>query len=141
MPDNIKPCPFCGGGAEMRENNGSTVYMGKINDPISVEVLHWCEPMAGGLGRRSVIFAGRDHASAIAMWNRRAPDPAASVQAEICAEILDIMETYREQEASPRGVGTPGGLEHMGDVWRLLAGWGQCLKAASLIQKEPTNAG
>jgi len=48
---------------------------------------------------------------------------------EVCAEILRIMETYREQEASPSGVGTPGGLEHMGDVWRLLAKWERLLKA------------
>lgn len=42
---------------------------------------------------------------------------------KVCDEILEIMTTYHEQEASPRGVGTPGGLEHMGDVWRLLRKW------------------
>ena len=41
----------------------------------------------------------------------------------VCEDILDIMKTYHEQKASDRGVGTPGGLEHMGDVWDLLAGW------------------
>lgn len=37
-------------------------------------------------------------------------------------EIVEIMQTYDEQEAAG-GVDTPGGLEHMGDVWRLLDKW------------------
>ena len=41
----------------------------------------------------------------------------------VCWEIRDIMKTYREQEAKNGYVDTPGGLEHMGDVWRLLARW------------------
>ncbi len=42
----------------------------------------------------------------------------------VCAEILDIMRVYDEQSAKNGGyVDTPGGLEHMGDVWRLLDGW------------------
>lgn len=41
----------------------------------------------------------------------------------VCQEILAIMNCYREQEASDYGVSTPGGLEHMGDVWRLFRKW------------------
>ena len=41
---------------------------------------------------------------------------------KVCAEIISIMETYHEQEAAG-GVSTPGGLEHMGDVWRLFHRW------------------
>lgn len=33
------------------------------------------------------------------------------------------MATYREQEAKNGYVDTPGGLEHMGDVWKLLSKW------------------
>lgn len=47
---------------------------------------------------------------------------------QVCEEIQSIMETYREQMASPRGVDTPGGLEHMGDVWKLLWRWDKMLK-------------
>jgi len=43
-------------------------------------------------------------------------------QKVVCEEILEIMRTYHEQEASS-GVDTPGGLEHMGDVWRLFIKW------------------
>ena len=43
-------------------------------------------------------------------------------QQQVCAEICEIMATYREQE-DEGGVDTPGGLEHMGDVWRLLRKW------------------
>jgi hypothetical protein len=47
----------------------------------------------------------------------------------ICDEILRIMRTYHEQEASSFGVDTPGGLEHMGDVWSLFLRWEQELLA------------
>ena len=43
-----------------------------------------------------------------------------------CKEIQEIMVTYREQEAAG-SIGTPGGLEHMGDVWRLLRKWDKLL--------------
>ncbi len=47
----------------------------------------------------------------------------------VCNEILRIMAVYHEQDAEPEGVGTPGGLEHMGDVWRLFGKWEIMLKA------------
>lgn len=45
----------------------------------------------------------------------------------IADEIMAIMEEYRRQEAAGY-VDTPGGLEHMGDVWTLLAGWDESLR-------------
>lgn len=45
---------------------------------------------------------------------------------EVCSEILEIMKDYHEQEADGR-VDTPGGLEHMGDVWKLLKKWERML--------------
>jgi len=44
-------------------------------------------------------------------------------QKAVCDEILELMEEYDSQLASRGGVDTPGGLEHMGDVWRLLNRW------------------
>lgn len=41
----------------------------------------------------------------------------------VCTEIIEIMKTRDEQEAAGTYGGTPGGLEHMGDVWRLLDRW------------------
>lgn len=52
----------------------------------------------------------------------------ACVAAQVCGEIQAIMRVYREQEASRNGVGTPGGLEHMGDVWTLLSKWDERLQ-------------
>ena len=46
---------------------------------------------------------------------------------KVCDEILDIMKDYHEQEDAGN-IGTPGGLEHMGDVWRLLRTWEKMLK-------------
>lgn len=51
-----------------------------------------------------------------------------AAQAQVCNDILEIMTVYHEQEASQDGVGTPGGLEHMGDVWRLFTTWERRLK-------------
>ena len=48
---------------------------------------------------------------------------------KIADEIIEIMATYDEQEAEQGYVDTPGGLEHMGDVWRLLLGWRDRLNA------------
>lgn len=61
--------------------------------------------------------------------NERATETADPRDA-VCDEIRKIMATYREQQASARGVGTPGGLEHMGDVWRLLRKWDGMLSGA-----------
>lgn len=42
-------------------------------------------------------------------------------------ELTDIMKEYRRQE--DRGhVDSPGGLEHMGDVWRLMKRWDRLLQ-------------
>lgn len=44
------------------------------------------------------------------------------VNAEIVGELLEIMAVYHQQE--DRGsIDTPGGLEHMGDVWDLFSKW------------------
>ena len=52
-----------------------------------------------------------------------------NAKTSICDEILRIMQVYDEQEAKGN-VDTPGGLEHMGDVWKLLDGWRNELQAA-----------
>jgi len=41
----------------------------------------------------------------------------------VCDEITRIMEVYDEQMEKSGYVDTPGGLENMGDVWRLLKDW------------------
>jgi hypothetical protein len=57
---------------------------------------------------------------------------------QVCDEIVDIMRTYREQEATYYGVDTPGGLEHMGDVWRLLRRWDEEIRASRQDVKPAT---
>ena len=43
----------------------------------------------------------------------------------IGAQIQEIMRVYREQSPD---IDTPGGLENMGDVWRLLREWDELLR-------------
>lgn len=56
--------------------------------------------------------------------------PGDDARASVCAEIMAIMTVYDEQEKARGYVDTPGGLEHMGDVWRLFESWRGLLSAA-----------
>lgn len=51
------------------------------------------------------------------------------IEETIATEIVEIMQEYDRQEAANGYVDTPGGLEHMGDVWRLLGGWRRQIEA------------
>lgn len=46
----------------------------------------------------------------------------------VCAEITEIMAEHDRQMDERGYVDTPGGLEHMGDVWTLLDRWRNELK-------------
>jgi hypothetical protein len=58
--------------------------------------------------------------------------PPTIAESEVCDEIISIMEEYDRQE-SASGVDTPGGLEHMGDVWRLLRRWSNVLQVGRQV--------
>jgi hypothetical protein len=44
---------------------------------------------------------------------------------EVCAEILEIMNTYHKQFPN---IDTPGGFEHLGDVWSRFLIWERQLR-------------
>ena len=68
----LRPCPFCGGtDVQVRENGRQWLGM-KYGEPASVSILHWCPSVPGQPGR-AIERVGRDHASAVAAWNQRAP--------------------------------------------------------------------
>ena len=71
--DGLLSCPFCGAGETIiREKRMPPSMSGADGALISVDVQHFCERVPGILGRSSIVFAGRDHASALNAWNRRA---------------------------------------------------------------------
>jgi hypothetical protein len=69
------------------------------------------------------VYAEREEAFAALMRQNTA-------LASVGNEILEIMRTRDEQEAQGIYGGTPRGLEHMGDVWRLLDRWRDTIRAA-----------
>ena len=71
MNMELLPCPFCGAGTTRVVMNGQTWTGTKYSDPISVSVIHHCDPVEGQPSRL-VERVGRDEESAIAAWNRRA---------------------------------------------------------------------
>jgi hypothetical protein len=66
--------------------------------------------------------------------------PDTEAREAVCAEILSIMEEYDRQKSSGC-VDTPGGLEHMGDAWRLLDSWRTALVASAAKLQPPAAAG
>ena len=69
-PTALKPCPFCGGGETVMSETHLPPRMSGPGALITVTVRHWCGPLPGVVGSHTE-FRGRDHASAIAAWNRR----------------------------------------------------------------------
>ena len=69
----LLPCPFCGAGETVvHRNHGTWRGMKGWGEDVSVEVRHWCPPVEGQPQRGGITFVGRDLASAVALWNRRA---------------------------------------------------------------------
>lgn len=87
MTNELKPCPFCGAGTtEVQEH---AIWQGaKYAEPISVSVVHWCEPVEGQPSRM-IQKVGRDRASAIAAWNRRSPASGAAAMREAAARVAE----------------------------------------------------
>ena len=85
----LLPCPFCGGGnTEIRENGRVWSGIGYTR-PTSTSVFHHCTPSAGQPSR-AIERVGRDHASAIAAWNRRA-EPKARKPLPLSDEQIDAI--------------------------------------------------
>jgi len=69
--EQLLPCPFCGHASHDVRENGRMWTGQRMSEPVSVSVIHWC-PAEPGQPSRIIERVGRDHASAIAAWNRRA---------------------------------------------------------------------
>ena len=98
---SLLPCPFCGGGeTHIHVNKGTWTGQG-YGEPVSVEVRHWCESEQGQPSRM-ISRAGRDESSAIAAWNRRAPQPVVR-EPLTDAQIAEIMrDTWGCASIAPR---------------------------------------
>lgn len=93
----LLPCPFCGAG-ETRIEPGTRVWMGtRYGEPASYSVRHWCGKV-DGQPSRMIERVGRDEASAIAAWNRRA------AQERPAPESAPAPEPVARYSASPDAV-------------------------------------
>lgn len=66
----LEPCPFCGAGKTLIEENGKVWAGSRYSEPLSVSVRHWCAPVEGQPSRM-IERIGRDRASAVKAWNLR----------------------------------------------------------------------
>lgn len=97
------------------------------------EITH-ADKIAAVTWARKVADAGRHNDAAarkrLATWSTILADIERLPKLKaVASEIREIMATYREQLTKQGYVDTPGGLEHMGDVWRLLERWDEALAA------------
>lgn len=76
IEQTLLPCPFCGAGETTLKENGKMWTGQGYSAPVSVSVQHWCTPVEGQPSRM-IERVGRDEASAVAAWNRRAAIDAA----------------------------------------------------------------
>lgn len=152
----LLPCPFCGAGTTRVVMNGQTWTGTKYSDPISVSVVHHCDPIEGQPSRQ-IERIGRDAESAIAAWNRRASPASAPagwklVQGEPTEEILDVMfdagidrhdgDLTILYRAILAAAPTPPSTEDQKDAERFRAGWTHgcnalCMEIALWIERCP----
>lgn len=71
MSEKLEPCPFCGAGETIIHVNKGTWNGTGYGEPVSVEIRHWCADVKGQPSR-PILRIGRDEASAVAAWNKRA---------------------------------------------------------------------
>lgn len=84
---DILPCPFCGAGTTQFRENGRIWSGMKYSEPSSVSVEHWCEKI-DGQPSRMIERVGRDRASAIEAWNRRAADRRLTAEQPVKLNII-----------------------------------------------------
>lgn len=81
---------------------------------------------------------------AIAILGRPIAQPGTGSRAEerspVISEILSIAAEYRRQEASSRGVDTPGGVEHRGDFGNLILKWENIIRSRLPAELETERA-
>jgi Restriction alleviation protein Lar len=73
MSEELKPCPFCGGGEFAFKENGAFWLGTRYSEPVSFSIQHWCiktpgQPMSSN---NYIERKGRTKQSAIDAWNLR----------------------------------------------------------------------
>lgn len=76
----LRPCPFCGTRHETRIDL-NTMWTGQRSSVVSVEVKHWCPPLANQPSR-ALIRVGRSLQDAINAWNQRVTSSSLGVETE-----------------------------------------------------------
>ena len=107
MPEELKPCPNPFG---VYSHDVTTYHTG-----YDWNTKCHCGVQSGGRATRE---------QSIAAWNTRPSDAVLEAAQKVAEEIREIVNDHNSGKYS-----TPGGLEHLGDVWRLLYRWNTELAA------------
>ena len=92
----LLPCPFCGAGETVVQENGRPWLGKKYGEPTSVSVRHWCDH-ADGQPSRVIERVGRDRTSAINAWNRRAAPQSQATQ-QACLSSPEVQALRKDAE-------------------------------------------
>lgn len=108
----LKPCPFCGGEAGIKETLMPPVMGRSERSVISAEVRHFCPRVEGQPHGMSVKQLGRDRNSAIKAWNTRADRQAPQVDVE--KNMSDAVHAFIDDRALPADTPTKELMYHFG---------------------------
>jgi hypothetical protein len=92
----LLPCPWCAAGTTKIVHNGRVWTGMQWSEPLSVSVRHWCKPVAGQPSRM-IERVGRDEASAVDAWNRRASLAAAPAESKRFQAARDFWAQHGSQ--------------------------------------------
>lgn len=103
--------------AELKEREAAHREFDALRKAANVSVLFKAEIMLNRLE------AAEAHIASLSQWR----DTKTRSSNRVREEIQSMVAEYRAQVRDGQ-VDTPGGLEHMGDVWKLLCRWAEDLK-------------
>jgi hypothetical protein len=138
-PEKLKPCPFCGGEAELDTRRAyRNLSTGQIGDAVAIYCL-WC---SADMSACRADHSGLDDEDIVhmvtEMWNRRSTSAAVRGMRDALTPLVKAWGEYEEKSRSPRSEGQADAYYILAK--HLRADWEKAVAALSGIKGEDEQA-